>query len=109
MGSPFIPTTFREASEAPVCQNRSNVNGIHQATAATIPILPSSQAVSDVNEQEWKYIKPRKNGKANMDRRAAYNDSHAGMKHKGDATKTKTMLKTSKEIPCAGYYEKLMN
>jgi len=44
--SPFIPTTSRQASESPVGQNRSNLNGIHQqATAANIPILPSSQAI----------------------------------------------------------------
>jgi len=43
--SPFIPTTSRQASESPVGQNRSNLNGIHQATAANIPIHPSSQAI----------------------------------------------------------------
>ena len=43
--SPFIPTTSRQASESPVGQNRSNLNGIHQAAASNIPILPSSQVL----------------------------------------------------------------
>merc|ERR1712074_104447 len=78
------------------------------------PILQSSQALADVNEQDWKNVMPRKmrkpaDWKAKLDGRPAYNGSHAVMTYKGDATKSKTLLKTSKEIPWAGQYGKFMN